>query len=315
MIDKYIVLYPPKQNVIYNEPMIIIVPYYNYNITHCLQSIINQTIFNIKDLPIYLFLIDDASSDEMLNRKNNLFLLNEKKITEIFGNVYLDYNTTNFSVQIAKKGEFHLIHLRKKENFGTLHSIYTSIQFLCNEFNLSEHSLIIIVDGDDQLFDNDTLMNVSKVYASDFITCTFGHYIKIKHNKDKTEIDDFNSQSRERVLQSNIKELIEKRKLRDNGIFIFSHLKTFCLSLFLKIPIEHLQKKNTDEFYRSATDVAIMLPLVELSGTSLRYLAFLTYKYCINNELSHFQNEEKLKIQSDNCIEIFSKQKLDPLFT
>lgn len=64
-------------------------------------------------------------------------------------------------------------------------------------------------------------------------------------------------------------------------LFYTSHLRAFYVKLFLKIDEKDLQD-SSGKYFEAANDVAICLPMLEMSHTKIRYISEITYAYSSN---------------------------------
>ena len=74
--------------------------------------------------------------------------------------------------------------------------------------------------------------------------------------------------------------------------FVTSHLRAFYTQLFLNIKDEDLQDAQGN-YLRAANDVAICIPILEMSHQKVKYIPELTYLYNSNTG----QNNHKLRLK------------------
>lgn len=67
-----------------------------------------------------------------------------------------------------------------------------------------------------------------------------------------------------------------------------SHLRAFYTQLFRNIADGDL-KDEKGQYFHAANDVAILFPIVEQSGTNIKYVPELTYVYNSNTGLNNHQ--------------------------
>lgn len=254
------------ENFINNSRLLVVVPLYNTDpllLENCLKSIIKQNNKNYK-----VCIVDDASNKNVDN------------IHEIIFRYCNEYHN------------FH--YIIKKENKGQIHSDKVGMEHL----NPSDDDIILLVDGDDELYSNDVFTYIEDLYKNNDIYLTFGNYIKRINGtlKNKTNIKcdkDWNT--------------ISKNKLFRDIPFMFSHLKTFKYKLFKNIKIQDLMKDG--KYIKSATDVAMMMPMLEMSGGKFKCVSKPLYIYNADNDNSHHNNLKTLKKQKSNCSYIKSLPK------
>ena len=73
--------------------------------------------------------------------------------------------------------------------------------------------------------------------------------------------------------------------------FVTSHLRAFYTQLFRNIKEKDL-KDDKGQYLRAANDVAICVPILEMSHKRVKYLPELTYSYNANTGL----NNHKLRL-------------------
>jgi hypothetical protein len=64
-------------------------------------------------------------------------------------------------------------------------------------------------------------------------------------------------------------------------MFSTSHLRAFYTSLFLKIKEEDL-KNDAGSYFQAANDIAICMPILEMSSERVKYVPEITYAYNSN---------------------------------
>lgn len=184
----------------------------------------------------------------------------------------------------CKRNGWHSIF--HKKNLGALASIVEGIRHL----NCNDQDVIVMVDGDDWLYDDEVLSKLEHYYTHEDLYLTWGqfetfppHCIHINYADD---IED---------------EVIEKklfRKIPD----IFCHLKTYKYRLFREIKDRDLRDPKTGEYFRVSWDKALMYPMLEMAGHSLRFIEDTLYVYNIDNPLNDFKINRNEQIEATNYI-------------
>lgn len=164
--------------------------------------------------------------------------------------------------------KFTIVH--NKERKGALANTYNAIH------TAHPRSVVVIVDGDDQLVNDGVLSYVAGVYKKHPKTwMTYGSYISQPF-------------MRRCICDKFPKKIISKNTFRQYR-YISAHLRTFYAGLFQQIKKEDLMMDG--EFLQSAGDVATMLPMLEMSSLGhFRYLSKVLYIYRDNNPLNDFRN-------------------------
>lgn len=190
-----------------------------------------------------LFYINDSSTD------NTEFVVQNIYQDEIFNGIKKTYVKNSF-------------------NKGKMFNLYNYIK------NLREDTIVVILDGDDWLYDYNVLDKLNKVYNEN-IWMTCGSYI---------------TKPGEQVVKPVLSTEYWEGNIR-NKTWQFSHLATFRKALFDKIKKKHFLDKQGN-FLTATSDQAIMWPMAEMSGPEHLYVVNdILYCYNLGNPLSdHFIN-------------------------
>lgn len=190
------------------------------------------------------------------------------------------------------------LYVNLKKNVGPCEARDIAI----NNLNPEPNDIIVAVDGDDELYDDMVLNKVNYYYQDTKLLITFGNFVKQFTNgtvSDKKKI---------RIRKVDIQKVINNRSYRKK-VFIFSHLKTFKYKLYEKINHDDLKKDG--EYFRSATDVAIMFPMLEMAGDNVKFINLRLYKYTYDHNESFHNNKKKRDKQKKNEIYLRKLPKYD----
>lgn len=238
----------------------IVVPVYNAEkyVQRCILSIANQTYQNYSCI-----IVDDASLDQT-----------NRRITEVINNLPKDIAT-----------KFKLI--KRSHNCGALENIVMSVDKIAEDLE----DVIVLVDGDDNLFSVDTLSYVNEVYKNQpELLLTWGSYCN-SHD---------NSLGLCRELPCDIKDY------RKKGHWVTSHLRTIRYKIWRHINYEDL-KDNQGKYYSMSWDLAIMIPLLEMAGKKrVKFISKVLYNYNTENSISDHKKDLSKQIAMAN--EIRNKQ-------
>jgi glycosyltransferase involved in cell wall biosynthesis len=150
-------------------------------------------------------------------------------------------------------------------NRGALANLYDVIS------ECPEHTVVVLLDGDDELADNTVLDVVAREYRLHDAWMTYGSYIKCPPG--------------DRGLGARISSKVMKHRLFRKRHFVTSHLRTFKAKLFQNIRLEDL--KRTGKFWRGGWDLIILFPMLEMaSGGHVRYIKRILYKWTSSNPIS-----------------------------
>lgn len=157
-------------------------------------------------------------------------------------------------------------------------------------------SIIVSVDGDDWL-KNENVLNTLNTYYTDDVWMTYGTYEEYPYRDVSQHYHEYP------------KSIIEANKFREYK-WLASHLRTFRKDLILKIQPKDLKYEN-GEWLITTGDQAIMLPMLEMSGTRSRYIKDILYTYNVSDNNRDSATNELKQIELANYIR--GKHKYIPL--
>jgi len=234
----------------------IVVPSYNCEkwISKCLSSIETQT---FKDFDVCI--IDDKSDVDK-----------QREIIQKF----CEKNNWKYIFNAERK--FALFNIR------------LGIEHICHDDN----DVIILVDGDDWLYDNDVFDKINKLYSEKDIYMSYGQYIR-SETKSTSKYFAFKPSD----------EIVEK-KLYRRVPWMFTHLKTFKYGLFKKIREKHFIDIG-GKYFRTTYDLAIMFPIVEMAGKKFECVNDILYVYNEDNPISDYKAHRAEQARVDGLIRSF----------
>ena len=172
-------------------------------------------------------------------------------------------------VNSSSKGKIVTL-IQNSNRLGALHNLYNMIH------SCQDDEIILTLDGDDWFPDNEVLNKLNAVYSNDGIWMTYGQY------KNSTD-------GQSGVAQPYPQHIIDSNQFRHH-VWGASHLRTFYSWLFKKIRKEDLMQHGT--FFPMTWDFAIMLPMLEMSGSHSKFLGDILYVYNMDNPI----NDHKVNI-------------------
>lgn len=195
-------------------------------------------------------------------------------------------------------------------NSGPLHSRIAGMNKICT----SNSDIVVLIDGDDALVPKIVLGELRRMYGSGTQpVVTYGRYKRVSASDGLG----LANESAEKQFQSSydstefINNIADSNTWRDVS-YRFSHLKTFRYGLFKQINVADLQD-DAGDYFRSATDVAIMIPLLEMAGRRVKCSKQILYLYTSNHPLSLHMNEVTARGQKENHNIIRQRQKYTPV--
>lgn len=149
----------------------------------------------------------------------------------------------------------------------------------------SEDDIIVILDGDDSLYNSKVLSYLDSVYTPD-IWLTYGQNISLSGKLDRLshpfdKMITWRNETIEYVM-------VSIREYRDFGIWQTSHLKTFRAGLFNLIKDVDLKYKDA-EYFKTCCDVCKMFPMLEMAGP--KHILFIDKILYVYNDMSNNYNK------------------------
>jgi len=203
-----------------------------------------------------------------------------------FDIIYVDDCSTDDTWACVNKfSSPNLYKHRNKFNKGKMQNLYEHLN------SLRDDSIVVILDGDDWLFNNDTLNNLNNVYNSGDIWMTNGSYL----------IGGTNHIVSPKITEDYWNGIIRTKTWE------FSHLGTFKSKLFKKIKKKHFMNKQ-GQFWQTTSDQAIMWPMVEMSGPEHhRVINDVLYVYNRHNPLSDDRVNRQDQLRTESIIRSFEQ--------
>ena len=175
-------------------------------------------------------------------------------------------------------------YIFRSTNIGPLGGRVNAIEKL----KPSDDDIIVSIDGDDELYSNDVLEKLNKYYDEN-VWITFGNYVDINKN--------IESKPKIKCKRYNFKNIYLDGAFRKTP-WVYSHLKTFRYKLYKRIAHQDLMING--EYIKSATDMALMYPMLEMCGDKFKCVNEVLYKYNISHPESHNIDKKKQKSQKKN---------------
>lgn len=165
------------------------------------------------------------------------------------------------------KAQDRVTVIHNKERRGTpLENIYNAIHAL------PDMTVAVILDGDDRLAGSSVLEKLNKVYTEFEVWLTYGQFAY------------WPKFARNNFCLPFPKSVVEQNKFRKIRTIGASHLRTCYAWLFKKIAKEDLMHEGT--FFKMSTDLAMMLPMLEMAGDRHAFIPDILYLYNTENNLS-----------------------------
>lgn len=192
--------------------------------------------------------------------------------------IVVDDCSTDETLNIIKS--FGVKYHRNQERIGS------AVANIVKGINLcpgDREDVIVIIDGDDWLFDNDVLDYLNQVYQNPSTWLTYGQFTPLSKKKE---------------MLNYCKPLMDTRHYRKKGRWVTSHPKTMKRKLWDRIKDEDLRDDN-GEYFKRFEDTAYMYPAVEMAGIKhIRCITKVLYVYNDLNSacsLNEYSERQRLK--------------------
>jgi glycosyltransferase involved in cell wall biosynthesis len=254
----------------------VIVPFYNPGIflDRCVNSLLTQDYENFEVL-----FIDDCSSDNSFSKIPAV----KYKVGED-GNVLLDENkepVIEYVHPMLKKTKCqNVLAWRSNERVTALPNLHNGIMQFCE----SPDDIVVILDGDDWLFNRNVLSFINDFYNTN-------NQCWLMYGSSKW------TDGRPCCAREHNEE--DWKNLR-KAQFKVSHIRTFRAGLYYKIGEQdseyNCMKDANGEYYKMTYDVAMFLPLLELAGKEHTfYNPIPLYVYNRENPISEDKVSQSLQ--------------------
>ncbi len=270
-----------EQNDI-KKPLVLVVPSYNNKEWYekNLFSMIQQEYSNFR-----ILYVNDCSKDgtgdlvekyvEEMGLDYRVVDFDDQQLPDILAAMQSFYELVN-----EKRAFFTLVNNRRRA--GALANLYRAIH------SCDDEEIVVLVDGDDWLFDKEVLKRLNDTYASKEIWFTHGTLKEYPWGHVAWCEPFPSSIMRQRAYRS---------------FKCPSHLRTFYAWLFKKIRLEDFLYKG--EFFSMAWDMAIMYPLAEMAEERHVFISQVNYVYNMANPI----NDNKVDPQLQNDLDRFIRTK------
>lgn len=212
--------------------------------------------------------------------------------------IYMNDNSADSTLQMAesyarrRNMQDKIYFINNEERKGALANQYQAIH-MCKDTDL-----IVILDGDDWLFDQYVFAYLNQVYSNENIWLTYGQFVQYptRHRGWCVPMPD--------------------DVIRNNGFRQYthapSHLRTFYAGLFKQIKKEDLMYQG--DFFRMTGDAAAMFPMIEMAREGhFQFISRVLLHYNIGNPICDHKTVRGLQQVLDQ--EIRSRKKYDPIET
>jgi len=291
-----------KFHHVQEKPIVVIIP--SYNTEKWCHSTLKST-FAQKYNNYRVIFIDDSSQDLTLDQALSFLYSRKIPCTVIhFDDAGLSIEEASdlFAKQVANNQDQKCLVIHNKNRCGALENIYRAIYSCANE-----KAIIVLLDGDDQLYGKFVFKDVNAIYSLTNVWLTHGSCTS-------------NYSELPRASFPIPRKYIKKNTFRK--FWLPSHLQTFYVALFKKIQLEDLlmpesffdayatlpmniQAKEYSTkrmFLPVAWDVGIMYPMIEMAGKHHYFFSKINYIYNNANDLNDHKLYPQLQLQLANYL-------------
>jgi len=206
-----------------------------------------------------------------------------KKFKTVIVNDLSEDRTTEFA-QSAIDGDSRFELITNENRSRPLGSTVNGI----NHLNPADDDIIVILDGDDWLYDSSVLDKLNSVYNKEDCLFTYGSYI------------DFPHEQRGIFSQKIPQEIIKSNSYRQNQL-LASHLKSFRYKLWKRIDHKDLVDFS-GAYYPMAGDISYIFPLLEMAGSRAKHIEDILYVYNAYNPLNEHKTDHELQLSIEREI-------------
>lgn len=167
-------------------------------------------------------------------------------------------------------------------------------------YQVEDHEIAILVDGDDWLADNSVFSYINHLYQKNDVWFTYGQYENIPAQE--AIAWGFNPKGYAKTVPT---ETIKNRSYR-KGPFYYMHPRTFKGWLFKLVKLEDLISTSVDgfigDFFPASNDLAMYIPMVEMAHTKIRFIKKILYKRNLFSNLVGFKVDRTIQVNSGHEI-------------
>lgn len=179
------------------------------------------------------------------------------------------------------------ISIFREKNQGALANIILGIKTV----NPEDEDIILLLDGDDWLYNRHVFQKIASAYEQEAILMTYGQFITYP----RWQVG---------LCRPLSKEVLQKKNFREVP-FTFSHLRTFKHKIWKLIEDSDF-RDDKGNYFKTAWDLAILYPLLEMTGgESCKFINDFLYVYNMDNPL----NDSVAHKQSQTDTALFIRQK------
>lgn len=182
--------------------------------------------------------------------------------------------STDKSETYIPNNDPRFVLINNKERLSALPNEHNLIMSIPNP---NPEDILIILDGDDKLLDNTVFEYLNDFYNSNNALLVYGNYVR--SNGGPSWARAFKNEE-------------EYNNIRTMDGYILSHIRSWKYKVYQEFlkqdPNLSAYKNRQGDFFRTAADVAMMIPLVEIAGyNNVKFNSKPVYWYRIHENNDH----------------------------
>lgn len=191
--------------------------------------------------------------------------------------IYLDDNSPDgtgalVAAYLKENGQEHRTTLIRHTEWQSQMANHYNAVYLCDD-----DEIICQLDGDDFLYDENTLNIINHIYHDESVWITVG--LPVMSDNWQQYPDLVPDKLKEEIVSSN------GFRRRQEG-WPYNHLRTFRAWLFKQIKLEDLMFKSSFKTLSPCPDVAMLYPMYEMAGFHGHVVKNLLYVWNVKNPIS-----------------------------
>jgi len=209
----------------------------------------------------------------------------QKQKHAFFTCVLIDDMSTDNSYEIAEKlieDDDRFILIKNKDRVGALKNIIDGIESLSPE----DEDIIVVIDGDDWLYDKFAFNVVAETYKKEQCLITYSNYISVR------DVDEmFNVEGIACGECCKYPDHIINNSSYRQFKWCAGSLRTFKYKLWKEIKIADFLD-DEGKYLDVTWDMAFMFPMLEMAGYKQAFIDYPLYVYNVGNPTNDFKIKE-----------------------
>jgi len=171
-----------------------------------------------------------------------------------------------------------------------------SLRDTINSITLDDEDIITILDGDDWYYSDNVLSILNEAYNTNKCLVTYGSYVEHP------------SGIRGKFSKRLPSEIVKNRAYRDY-VWSTSHLFSFKAKLWNGLNEQDFRDAS-GEYFKFATDVALIFPLLEMAGENIHFIEDPLYVYNTTNPLNEHKVDHVHQLRVERHVRSLAKKEV-----